>query len=214
MYTEKVVFNGSPIEFIAVTLEFLEDLLATGQNYSYAADPAKEKVIRGGTPYVVEVADLSADVPRAYIKVQLFRKDLPKDIRYQVTAIRKKDSNAQLTLRVQDDENLELVLASWSSLRTHLGNLGWLEVKDFEELPAPATWIELLEKRGFGRGTDEWWNEIKELIKRQHALRGKGSLPISSKKRDVLTVEKIVGYTRQHIARKINLTDEEENFVT
>lgn len=210
MYTDKVIFKGKPIEFIAVALEFLKDLHATGQDYSSMVEPSRDKVERRGTPYVIPVPDLSADVPLTSIRIVLLRKDLGQDIRYEVTALRRPTNDAQLTLRVDDDQMLDLVIDSWANLLGYMENQGWLD-SPYAKVAPPESWVAMLQEMAFERGSDDWWKEIEKLTKQYWVVYSRAALPITSKSRNKLTLEGITGYTRQHIARKTTLSESEKD---
>lgn len=174
MYTDKVIFKGTPAQFYAVFEEFQLDV-----------NRGLERI-----PKMFNVVDMTPSTARGYgfipfsgeihhrvtIVLAKIKEGEPRGI--TITAISIPKEKTQITCRTLDEDEFEQVSHIWDSLISYMVNLEYLE-GEYEKLPEPDKWIEYLSNKGLYHSTDEWYKEVEKMTLRYWSERGKRKLSIT-----------------------------------
>lgn len=185
-YTDKIVFQGSPAQFVAVIEEYGIDSAWAGTHIGIKILYPTKKVSTARSNHMFrltglseveydteELADVQFQSPRCSVEIST------DHARFTISALIKRDGSSQLTLRADDEQDHEVVIEQWKAICSYVGNHGWLETKDFEELPKPEAWTQYMSDKGMTNGTSLWWGEVTRLTLRHWTEKGYKSLTIT-----------------------------------
>jgi hypothetical protein len=223
MFTDKIIFKGTPAQFWAVIQEYILDAGDTTQQVSAnlfapqkevivprlvqkggdSSDPFSEFMANAtyGSSRRETIAEILSDSPRAGINF-LSQTSNNSFVAFSITALVRGDGQTVLTLRVSDKEWPD-TKERWESIISYMSSLGYLGADETRPLSEPEAWIEELAAADFQRGTPQWWGEIERRVREYWTQRGRKALPIKGR------LENVTSYRRQVIYERTSLGDKE-----